>query len=77
MKVRKTEPQKTCRSRHWKRKNIEGAFELPAGAGPYSAVVIVDDVLDSGESLEAAARALRPAKVYPLVMARAKHQDVG
>ena len=73
-KVRLTDPQKRFRSRQRKRDNIRGAFALP-GPARLSCVLLIDDVLDSGESLQAAAQALAPARVFPLVLARAKHQD--
>jgi ATP-dependent DNA helicase RecQ len=72
-KVRDTEPQKAFRSKQRKRDNIESAFALPGRR--FKRVLLIDDVLDSGESLRAAGAALKPATVYPLVLARAKHQD--
>lgn len=72
-KNRPTSPQKQLRSKQRKRRNIDGAFD-PLEVSPRN-VLLVDDVVDSGESLRAASAALRPARVHPLVMARAKHQD--
>jgi len=72
-KNRLTSPQKALRSKQRKRKNIDGAFDPLAITAHH--VLLIDDVIDSGESLRAASSALRPATVYPLVMARAKHQD--
>jgi hypothetical protein len=74
-KTRPTEPQKKFRSKQRKTKNIEGAFALPAGAPRVSRVLLVDDVFDSGASFREASRVLRPAAVYPLALARAKHRD--
>lgn len=73
LKNHPTAPQKQFRSKQCKRRNIDGAF-APL-ALPARNVLLVDDVVDSGESLRAAGAALQPANVYPLVMARAKHQD--
>lgn len=74
VKARSTAPQKRFRSRENKRLNIAGAFKpLPLGAAIH--VLVVDDVLDSGETLQAAATALRPMRVHPLVLAMSKHQD--
>lgn len=74
-KTRTTEPQKRFRSRQRKEKNIEGAFELPAGAARPQCALLIDDVLDSGASFKEAGRTLQPAGVYPLALARAKHRD--
>jgi len=74
VKKRDTEPQKRFRSKQRKEQNIDGAFSLPEAA-QLGFVLLIDDVLDSGASLRAASKQLRPAKVYPLVLARAKHQD--
>jgi ATP-dependent DNA helicase RecQ len=73
-KTRKTELQKSFRSRQRKEQNIKEAFALP-NSMEIGVALLVDDVLDSGASLRAASRALRPARVYPLVLARAKHRD--
>lgn len=72
-KNRTTAPQKQLRSKQCKRRNIESAF-APLALHARN-VLLVDDIVDSGESLRAAGAALQPANVYPLVMARAKHQD--
>jgi ATP-dependent DNA helicase RecQ len=73
-KVRSTAPQKQFRARENKRLNIEGAFDrVKLGAAQH--VLLVDDILDSGESLRAAAGAVKPVTAHPLVLARAKHQD--
>ena len=74
VKQRETQPQKRFRSRENKRTNIQGAFAGPAHGGMHH-VLLIDDVLDSGESLRAAGKALRPIRSFPLVLARAKHQD--
>jgi ATP-dependent DNA helicase RecQ len=73
-KTRVTDPQKRFRSKQWKERNIKGAFALP-GQVRLACVLLVDDVLDSGASLRAAGEVLRPARVYPLVLARSKHRD--
>jgi len=74
LKLRQTRPQKQLRARQNKRRNIEDAFGKPAKAC-FGCVLLVDDVIDSGESLRAASVTLRPARVHPLALARAKHQD--
>ena len=75
VKTRTTEPQKKFRSRQRKAQNIKGAFMLPEGLRSPSCVLLVDDVFDSGASFREAGRILQPARVYPLALARAKHQD--
>ena len=74
VKTRTTEAQKRFRSRQRKEKNIEDALALP-GEIDCENVLLVDDVIDSGASLRAASRLLRPSRVYPLALSRAKHQD--
>lgn len=74
-KSRETRQQKSFRSKHNKRRNVDGAFCLPPGAKVSGNVLLVDDICDSGESLLHAAKALRPATVYPLTMARTRHTD--
>jgi predicted amidophosphoribosyltransferase len=49
-----------CRAR---RRNLRGAFVVPAGAGLPAHVALVDDVMTTGATLHAAARALRRAGV--------------
>jgi ATP-dependent DNA helicase RecQ len=73
-KTRVTDPQKRFRSKQRKERNIQGAFALPRKVH-LDCVLLIDDVLDSGASLRAASEMLRPARVYPLVLARAKHRD--
>lgn len=75
VKTRTTKPQKRFRSKQRKAQNIKGAFALPEGVNFPSCVLLVDDVFDSGASFREAGRILQPAKVYPLAIARAKHQD--
>ncbi len=74
VKSRRTEKQKQFRSREMKEANIKDAF-TPIAFPADTNVLLVDDILDSGESLRAAAKALHPARSFPLVLARAKHQD--
>ncbi len=73
-KIRSTEPQKRFRSRQRKEQNIREAFAAPDEAD-LKCVLLIDDVLDSGETLIAASKVLRPTSVYPLVLARTKHRD--
>lgn len=74
VKTRATEAQKRFRSKQRKERNIQNAFALPSRSD-WEHVLLLDDVLDSGASLRAASELLRPARVYPLILARAKHQD--
>ena len=73
-KTRETAFQKRFRSKQRKEQNIKDAFALPRSTA-IGIALLIDDVLDSGASLRAASRGLRPARVYPLVLARAKHRD--
>src|SRR6266850_5313774 len=73
-KTRMTDPQKRFRSKQRKERNIRGAFALPQQVR-LDRVLLIDDVLDSGASLRAASEMLRPARVYPLLLARTKHRD--
>jgi ComF family protein len=74
-RVKSTKPQVRL-SRAQRAQNVQGAFRVPQDALPRlidKRVVLVDDVLTSGATLEAAARALRRAgarRVDVLVFAR-------
>lgn len=72
-KVRQTQPQKNFRSKLHKKRNVEHAFASAdiAGAG---VVLLIDDIWATGASMSEAARTLQPAVVYPLTMARTRHQ---
>jgi ATP-dependent DNA helicase RecQ len=71
--VRPTEPQKDMRNRVQQVRNLMGAFGLRRHP-PKSAVLLVDDVLDSGWTLTLAAVTLRlhgAGRVHPLALAQA------
>lgn len=72
-KTRVTKPQKNYRSKLHKKRNVEGAFACATSARS-DVVLLIDDIWASGESMREAARVLRPAVVFPLTMARARHQ---
>jgi ComF family protein len=63
-------------SRAARRRNVAGAFEVPKGAGAHIAgrsILLVDDVMTTGATLEACAQALLragAARIEALVMAR-------
>jgi predicted amidophosphoribosyltransferase len=79
-KTRQTDPQKKFRSKHCKQRNVRGAFRLPQGRSAPHRVLMVDDVWDSGVSLNEAARILRTSDgerptIHLLTMARTRHTD--
>jgi len=72
LKTRKTMPQSSL-SELARKSNLRGSFAIK-GDCPYRSVVLVDDVLTTGATLEEAARVLRIAgvrRVYGLTIARA------
>jgi ComF family protein len=62
LRRRDTAPQSTLDAVA-RRRNLRGAFVVPAGAGLPAQVALVDDVMTTGATLHAAARALRRAGV--------------
>ena len=69
---KRTSPQ-TSLSGMARRRNLKGVFEVRAGSVPHS-VVLVDDVVTTGATLESCANVLRKAgvrRVYGLTVARA------
>ena len=74
-KTRQTSTQKRFRSKLLKQNNVRGAFRIPGGTQPASTVLLIDDIWDSGASMQEAARLFRPAAVYPLTLARTRHTD--
>lgn len=74
VKTRTTQSQKRFRSKALKKANVRGAFERPSGCPALTTVLLVDEVWHTGSTLQEAARALRPVKVYPLTLARTKRQ---
>ncbi len=72
-KARDTKPQKNFRSRLHKQSNVKGAFTCATSMRDRT-VLLIDDIWASGESMYEATRVLKPAVVFPLTMARARHQ---
>ena len=74
-RIRPTPPQKNL-SPDARRRNVAGAFEVRAGKAALISgahVILVDDVLTTGATLSACARALKKAgarRVDALVLAR-------
>lgn len=76
-KVRDNEPQKSQQNRFHQCSNLDGAFELNDDI-PITAVLLVDDVIDSGWTLTVLAALLRKAgsgPVYPVVLASSSTGD--
>jgi ComF family protein len=72
-RIRNTIPQ-TFLSGHARRKNLEGAFGFKQGIDPPKSVLLIDDVITTGTTLEACSVLLRKAgvrKIYGLTVARA------
>ncbi len=70
-KVRDNEPQRKQQNRFHQCNNLDGAFDLKDDI-PVTAVLLVDDVIDSGWTLTVLAALLRQAGsgiVYPVVLA--------
>lgn len=74
-KARPTSAQKRFRSKLLKQRNVRGAFRIPEGTPPASTVLLIDDIWDSGVSMQEAARLFGSAAVYPLTLARTRHTD--
>lgn len=70
-KVRETEAQKGMENRYHQCHNLDGAFQVLAGLIPAGAVLLVDDVADSGWTLALISALLRQAgatAVYPFAL---------
>jgi ATP-dependent DNA helicase RecQ len=74
LKSRETEPQKTMENRFHQCHNLDGAFAIQGWDGIESAVLLVDDIVDSAWTLTLSAALLRQAgttAVYPFALATA------
>jgi ATP-dependent DNA helicase RecQ len=72
LKSSETEPQKTMENRFHQCHNLDGAFAIQSWDGMKSAVLLVDDVVDSAWTLTLSAALLRQAgttAVYPFALA--------
>ena len=70
-KVRDNEPQKQQHNRHHQCRNLDGVFEVKANM-PTGAVLLVDDIIDSGWTVTVLAALLRrggSGPVYPVALA--------
>lgn len=70
-RVRETEPQTSLRLRE-RKENMRGAFQAVRKADPAYLYILLDDVLTTGATLEAAAKALAQAgatDIVPLALA--------
>ena len=72
-KTRHNEPQKTQQNRFHQCQNLDGAFQID-GSVPEGAVLLVDDIVDSGWTMTVIAALLRQAgsgPVWPVALATA------
>jgi ATP-dependent DNA helicase RecQ len=71
-KTRETEPQKTMENSYRQAHNLENAFSVNAWAGMEQAVLLVDDMVDSGWTFTVVAALLRErgsGPVFPFALA--------
>jgi ComF family protein len=61
LKRTRNTPSQTALSRRQRQRNVDGAFQCGSGPVPVGHLVLVDDVLTTGATLNDAARALRAA----------------
>lgn len=75
-KMRTTHPQKDMTTLEQKRRNVAGAFTVDAPSVSGQRVLLVDDIYDSGATINEAARVLKNAgarKVYALTLTKTGH----
>jgi ComF family protein len=73
VKNKETSPQARLPDRRLRRGNIRGAFSVRRGKRPPEKIIIVDDVITTGETVKELARVLKRAgakKVYALSVAK-------
>ena len=71
-KSRESEPQKNMENRYHQCRNLDGVFQIQAGVRTDGAVLLIDDVVDSGWTLTIVAALIRQAgsgPVYPFSLA--------
>jgi len=77
IKIRQTSPQKELHTLAQKRANVAGAFGLQSPIGG-KRLLVVDDLFDSGATLEEISRLLQragAAKICVLTLTRTIHSD--
>jgi len=80
-RIRNTESQTNLRSRHKREQNLKDAFSLRSTRSVHDKrVLIIDDVMTTGATLQSVARALKPANPAALdalviAIADPKHHD--
>jgi len=75
-KTRATRPQKEMATLEQKRRNVAGAFAIHAPSVKGQRLLLVDDIYDSGATINECARVLKAAgaaKVYALTLTKTSH----
>jgi predicted amidophosphoribosyltransferase len=75
-KTRTTHPQKDMTTLEQKRRNVAGAFAVDAPSVSGRRILLVDDIYDSGATINEGARVLKNAgarKVYALTLTKTGH----
>ncbi|MCG3153441.1 MAG: ATP-dependent RNA helicase DbpA [bacterium] len=75
-KTRATRPQKEMVTMEQKRRNVAGAFAVHSSSVKGQRILLVDDICDSGATLDECARVLKAAgaaKVYALTLTKTGH----